>query len=131
MIAYLAEVAADFTNGNALVAVMFVLVMSMSVAGLIDNIPYVTAMSPFVASLAESIDPAYVDALWWSLALGVGLGGNITAVGASANVVVLGIAARAGTPIGFWQFARIGVTVTPIMIVITGLYLWLRYFLWA
>ena len=58
-------------------------------------------------------------------------GGNLTAIGASANVVVLGIAMRAGTPISFWEFTRKGAVVTAILIVLAAPYLWLRYFVFS
>ncbi|MFI9415171.1 hypothetical protein ACIG83_35710, partial [Nocardia gamkensis] len=66
-----------------------------------------------------------------SLALGADFGGNLTAVGASANVVMLGIARRADAPISFWEFTRKGVLVTIITIAVAAPYLWLRYFLLA
>jgi Na+/H+ antiporter NhaD/arsenite permease-like protein len=66
--------------------------------------------------------------LWWSLALGADLGGNATAVGASANVVVIGIAERSGHRISFWEFTKYGLIVTAVTISIATLYLWLRYF---
>ncbi|WP_329408194.1 ArsB/NhaD family transporter [Nocardia vinacea] len=125
----MASWAADATGGNALVAVMLILVVSALLSGIIDNIPYVATMSPLVADLANGIDnPVHADALWWSLTLGSDFGGNLTAVGASANVVMLGIAARAGAPISFWEFTRKGAVVTAITIVVAAPYLWLRYF---
>jgi Na+/H+ antiporter NhaD/arsenite permease-like protein len=66
--------------------------------------------------------------LWWSLALGTDFGGNLTAVGASANVIILGIARRAGNPISFWEFTRKGAVVTVMSLVLSAVYLWLRYF---
>ena len=66
--------------------------------------------------------------LWWALALGADFGGNLTAVGASANVVMLGIARRADTPISFWEFTRKGAVVTAMSIALAAIYLWLRYF---
>lgn len=124
--------ATDATGGNALVAVMLILVVSALLSGIIDNIPYVATMSPLVADLAAGIDnPVHADALWWSLTLGSDFGGNLTAVGASANVVMLGIAARAGAPISFWEFTRKGAVVTAITIAIAAPYLWLRYFVFA
>ncbi|CNJ78092.1 citrate transporter [Mycobacterium tuberculosis] len=68
------------------------------------------------------------EVLWWALVLGTDLGGNLTAVGASANVVILGIARRADTPISFWEFTRKGAVVSTISIGLSALYLWLRYF---
>jgi Na+/H+ antiporter NhaD/arsenite permease-like protein len=69
--------------------------------------------------------------LWWALALGADLGGNATAIGASANVVILGMAERAGRRISFWEFTRYGLIVTPITIALCVPYLWLRYFAFA
>ncbi|WP_433522643.1 SLC13 family permease [Nocardia pseudovaccinii] len=124
--------ATDATGGDALVAVMVILVVSALLSGIIDNIPYVATMSPLVADLAAGIDnPGHTDALWWSLTLGSDFGGNLTAVGASANVVMLGIAARAGAPISFWEFTRKGAVVTAITIAVAAPYLWLRYFVFA
>lgn len=125
----MARWAADATGGNALLAVMLILVVSALLSGIIDNIPYVATMSPLVADLAGGIDNrVHADALWWSLTLGSDFGGNLTAVGASANVVMLGIAARSGSPISFWEFTRKGAVVTAITIVVAAPYLWLRYF---
>ena len=69
--------------------------------------------------------------LWWSLALGADLGGNATAVGASANVVILGLAERAGRRISFWDFTKYGLVVAVITVALCVPYLWLRYFLLA
>lgn len=132
VIGNLAELATEATGGDALLAVMLILVVSALLSGIIDNIPYVATMSPLVLELSRSIpNPTHAEALWWALALGADLGGNMTAVGASANVVVLGIAKRAGTPISFWEFTRKGIVVTAITIALAAPYLWLRYFVLA
>ena len=60
--------------------------------------------------------------LWWSLAFGGDLGGNLTAVGSSANIVMLGIALRSGNPISFWEFTRKGIVITTISTVLCALY---------
>jgi len=65
--------------------------------------------------------------MWWSLALGACLGGNATLIGASANVVVAGIAERAGHPIRFREFMRYGIPVTLVSIILSTAYVWLRY----
>src|SRR5258708_18639001 len=86
-------------------------------------------MTPVVASLATTIpDPVHVQAMGWALAIGAGFGGNMTAVGASANVVMLGIGAREGYPIGFGEFTRKGAVVMVLTIAVAAPYLWLRYF---
>ncbi len=128
----LARLATDATGGNALLTVMLILGVSAPVSGIIDNIPYVATMTPIVAELAGSMpDFAHPDALWWALALGADFGGNLTAVGASANVVMLGIARRAENPISFWEFTRKGSVVTAMSIALAAVYLWLRYFVWG
>jgi Na+/H+ antiporter NhaD/arsenite permease-like protein len=102
------------------------------VSGIIDNIPYVATMAPIVSKLAAAMpDQLHPDVLWWALALGADFGGNLTAVGASANVVMIGIARRAGHPISFWEFTRKGIVVTVVSVELSALYLWLRYFVWG
>ena len=129
VIGALAEAAARATGGDALVATMLILFVSAILSGIIDNIPYVAAMSPIVLQLTEGIaDPVQADALWWSLAIGADFGGNLTAIGASANVVILGIAKRSGYPITFWEFTKTGAIVTMVTILLAAPYLWLRYF---
>ncbi|HZB03075.1 MAG TPA: ArsB/NhaD family transporter [Actinomycetota bacterium] len=124
-----ARMAADATGGSALLAAMLVLVVSAVLSGVVDNIPYVAAMAPVVASLTAG--PSGGEVLWWALALGADLGGNATAVGASANVVVLGIADRSGYPIRFVHFLKYGVLVTAISILVAAAYLWIRYFVFS
>ncbi|MEV6236693.1 ArsB/NhaD family transporter [Lentzea sp. NPDC051838] len=123
---------AGAVEGEPLLAVMALLVISAVLSAIVDNIPYVATMSPIVGELvaAQGSTPQS-ESLWWSLALGADLGGNATAVGASANVVVLGLAARNGTPISFWQFTRYGIIVAGLSILLAAPYLWLRYFVLA
>jgi anion transporter len=125
----LAEQIGTATDGKPLLAAMLILVVSAVLSGIVDNIPYVATMSPVVLELTKNLtDPAHVHALWWSLAAGADFGGNATAVGASANVVVIGIAMRSGNPISFWEFTRKGAVMTAITIIVAAPYLWLRYF---
>jgi Na+/H+ antiporter NhaD/arsenite permease-like protein len=129
VIGNLADQVGKATNGKSLLAVMLILFVSAVLSGIVDNIPYVATMSPVVLELTKSMhDPAHANALWWALAAGADFGGNATAVGASANVVAIGIALRAGNPITFWEFTRKGVVMTAITIAVAAPYLWLRYF---
>ncbi|TDW92238.1 SLC13 family permease [Kribbella sp. VKM Ac-2566] len=129
VIGNLADQVGKATNGKPLLAVMLILFVSAVLSGIVDNIPYVATMSPVVLELTKSMhDPAHANALWWALAAGADFGGNATAVGASANVVAIGIALRAGNPITFWEFTRKGVVMTAITIAVAAPYLWLRYF---
>jgi Na+/H+ antiporter NhaD/arsenite permease-like protein len=100
---------------------------SAAVSGIIDNIPFVATMAPLTSDLVQA-GGAAAHPLWWALALGADLGGNATAIGASANVVVLGIAKRAGHPISFWTFTKYGLIVTAVTVSLSLPYLWLRYF---
>ena len=124
----LAKLAASATGGHALLTTMMILAVSFVLSGLINNVPYAATMAPIVAQLLPSMGHANPQALWWALVLGTDLGGNLTAVGASANVVILGIARRADSPISFWEFTRKGAVVTAISAALSALYLWLRYF---
>ena len=111
---------------------MGLLWISAVLSAIVDNIPYVAAMSPVVAELVHNAGGTGQSmVLWWALALGADLGGNATAVGASANVVVLGIAERSGRPISFWEFTKYGLIVAAVTVGIATPYLWLRYFVLA
>jgi Na+/H+ antiporter NhaD/arsenite permease-like protein len=125
----LARSATAAIGGNALLATMLILAVSLVFSGVINNVPYAATMAPIVAELAPSmVGQVNPDVLWWALALGTGFGGNLTAVGASANVIIIGIARRADNPISFWEFTRKGTVVSAISLALTAVYLWLRYF---
>jgi Na+/H+ antiporter NhaD/arsenite permease-like protein len=119
---------ADAIGDNELGGSMLLLGASAVLSGIVDNIPYVATMAPITADLVHNMggDPDHV--MWWALAIGADLGGNATAIGASANVVVLGIAERNRQPISFWQFTRYGLVVTVVTVALSAGYVWLRYF---
>jgi Na+/H+ antiporter NhaD/arsenite permease-like protein len=128
----LARLATTATGGHALLTTMLILGVSFVFSGIINNVPYAATMAPIVGHLLPSmVGHVNPQVLWWALVLGTDLGGNLTAVGASANVVILGIARRADSPISFWEFTRKGVIVTGISIGLSAIYLWLRYFVWS
>lgn len=123
--------AAEAVHGKPLVTTGVLLGGSALLSAIVDNIPYVATMSPIVADLAAADGGDNTQVFWWALALGADLGGNATAVGASANVVILGLAERAGRRISFWEFTRYGLVVAAITIGLCVPYLWLRYFAFA
>ncbi len=128
----LGKKATEAVDGHYFVASTALLWGSAVLSGIVDNIPYVATMSPLVQDLVVAApSPEQGNALWWSLALGADLGGNATAVGASANVVIIGIAARNGHPISFWQFTKYGLVTAAATIAIAWPYVWLRYFYFA
>ena len=124
----LSDYLAEMVEGKPQLATGALLFVSAIVSGIVDNIPYVTAMSPVVADLSASVPAVHGDVLWWALAFGADFGGNATIIGASANVVAVGLAAKAGIKISFWQFAKYGIPVTFVSIAIAAPYLFLRYF---
>jgi Na+/H+ antiporter NhaD/arsenite permease-like protein len=125
----LGEAVTDAVGTRYFLASSILLWGSAVLSGIVDNIPYVATVSPLVQGLVDSGgDTPQANALWWALAAGADLGGNATAVGASANVVIIGIAARNGHPISFWQFTKYGLVVATVTIAIAWPYIWLRYY---
>ncbi len=126
----LGRAATSAVGDHYLVAATGLLFGSAVLSGIVDNIPYVATMAPLVKDLVDASggDPQ-AHALWWALALGADLGGNATAVGASANVVITGIARRNGHPISFWEFTRYGLIVSAVTVTLAWPYLYLRYYM--
>jgi Na+/H+ antiporter NhaD/arsenite permease-like protein len=114
-------------NDGALAAGAIVLVSALA-SGVVDNIPYVTSMAPVVQQLNDTITTISNDGLWWALAFGADFGGNMTIVGASANVVAVGLAYASGYKITFWQFAKYGIPVTVVSTAMALPYVLIRYF---
>lgn len=125
IVSSVAEWMAGATRGDATLASIALLWFSAGASAVIDNIPYTATAIPVVERLVQDGLPA--APLWWSLALGACLGGNLTIVGASANVVVANRAARAGHRISFWDFVRTGAAVVAMSLVISTAYVWIRY----
>jgi len=116
------------TGDSVPTAMMLILWGSATLSALVDNIPFVATMAPVVDELVGGTGPfAGQEGLWWALVLGADLGGNATAIGASANVVVVGIARKGGHPISFWEFTRYGAVVAAVTLAIATPYLLLRY----
>jgi Na+/H+ antiporter NhaD/arsenite permease-like protein len=121
--------AAEAMGGRELAGATALLFGSGIVGAFVDNIPYTTATVPVVEEMAASTSTSGADSpLWWAFVFGADLGGNATAVAAGANVVVLGIAAKAGEPISFWGFTKYGVVVTAATLIVAWLYVYVRYF---
>ncbi len=93
-------------------------------SAVVDNIPFTATMIPVVEGIGEArgYDASTLETLWWSLALGACLGGNATLIGASANLVVAGMAERHGLKISFMRFMLVGLPLTVIAIAISTAY---------
>ncbi|NOY82381.1 MAG: ArsB/NhaD family transporter [Kiritimatiellaeota bacterium] len=131
----------DLTHGNLLLTTLVICWVSAVMSAIVDNIPLVMAMIPLIKSIIPAFvsqmglagAPAAVHArieepLFWALALGACLGGNGTLIGASANVVIAQVAVRNNYELSFWQFTRYGFPFMVLSLLISSLYLYLRYF---
>jgi Na+/H+ antiporter NhaD/arsenite permease-like protein len=121
----IADALAEAAGGNLTIATLGILWFSALASAIVDNIPYTATAIPVVHQLADSGLKA--EPMWWALALGACLGGNLTIVGASANIVVANLAARDGHPITFMQFFRYGLGVVIVSLLISTVYLYVRY----
>ncbi len=123
LIQIIADWVRDMSQGSLVAAVVLILWVSAIASAFIDNIPFTATMLPIVAYLTEVIPGAQGGVLWWSLALGACLGGNGTMIGASANVVTVGMAERAGHPISFMQYMK--AAFVPMLITVAICMAWL------
>lgn len=119
----MADGIADITGGDRTAELLGITWFSAISSGIVDNIPFTTAMIPVVEQLNESDDDAY----WWALSLGACFGGNATIIAAAANVAASGLAERAGRRIGFIEFLKVGIPVTFVSLLIATAYITLRY----
>lgn len=111
----------DATGGNVVLMMIVILWASAILSSILDNIPFVATMIPIIMVMeASGID---VYPLWWALSLGACLGGNGTLVGASANVVLSGIANKEGYNITFMSFTKVAFPVMLVTVALPTIYL--------
>ena len=123
IIAHIAEWAKTFVQAFPDFAGIFTVSLSAIASSVMDNIPFTATMIPVIKELGTQTD---ITPLWWSLALGAGLGGNGTLIASSANLVVAGIAAKHGHPISFMYFLKYGVILMLESVMISIVYVYLR-----
>jgi Na+/H+ antiporter NhaD/arsenite permease-like protein len=128
LIAALAEKAISLTGGDLKPTTLLILWMSALLSAFVDNIPFVATMIPMIKGMGE-MGMTDLEPLWWSLSLGACLGGNGTLIGASANLIVAGIAAKEGHPITFFKYLKIGFPLMLVSILISTVYVYVRYLL--
>lgn len=126
-IAIMAKWILDVTHGSQQAAAMIILWASGFVSGIIDNIPYTATMSPMLLEIQKTMGADYTFPLWWCLSLGACLGGNMTIIGAAANVIVSETAAHEGHPIAFMRFLKYGLMTMIISLAISSVYVYLRF----
>ncbi|MDV2581099.1 ArsB/NhaD family transporter [Alkalibacillus haloalkaliphilus] len=115
------------TEGDTVKSSFIILWSAGLLSGFLDNIPYVASMIPILFEL-EEFGMTAIDPMWWALALGACLGGNGTLLGASANVVVAGIASTNGVKIPFVRFMLYGLFIVVVSLIIATIYMAIRYF---
>lgn len=126
VIKMMAAEAIRLTNGSVNATAMLILWMSAFASAFIDNIPFVATLIPLIQDMGQ-MGLTNLDPMWWSLALGACLGGNGTLIGASANVVVASMAAQRGRQISFLGFMKIAFPIMIFTILISSVYVWVRY----
>lgn len=126
VIAKLAASAMGLTGGDLTATALLILWMSAIASAFVDNIPFVATMIPMIQEMGN-MGLSNLEPLWWSLSLGACLGGNGTLIGASANVIVAGLAAKEGHHISFVKFLWVGFPLMIISIIISTVYIYLRY----
>ncbi|MEN6439550.1 MAG: SLC13 family permease [Syntrophobacter sp.] len=123
LIQVIADCVRDISRGSLVIAIIMILWVSALASAIIDNIPFTATMLPIVAYLTSVIPGAESGVLWWALSLGACLGGNGTMIGASANVVTVGLLERAGYPVSFKEYLKIAFI--PMMITVAICMAWL------
>ena len=126
VIKWLAEEGIKITHGSVEGTAILILWMSALASAFVDNIPFVATMIPLIKDMG-AMGLSNLEPMWWSLALGACLGGNVTLIGASANVVVASMAAQHGRQISFIGFMKIAFPLMILSIIISTAYVYLRY----
>lgn len=121
-----AKKSVDFTDGNMKLTTFIVLWISAVFSSVIGSVSNAVALIPVVKSIAVHFADA--KPLWWALAMGTCLGGNGTIIGAPANIIVAGLAAKNGSPISFKEFLKYGFIFVLESMIICTIYVYWRYF---
>jgi len=128
VIHWLADKLLEITKGNQSFAVMLILWGSGIFSSIVDNIPFVATMAPLLNELQASAGREFVFPIWWALSLGACLGGNGTLVGASANLVVAGLAEKqANTKISFIGYLKVAFPLMIVSLLVATGYMYLRF----
>ncbi len=128
-ISLLAHKVLELTHNQARPTSMAILWLSGILSAFIDNVPFVATMIPLIKQIGTVISqPNLMDPIWWSMSLGTCLGGNGTLIGASSNVVAIGITKKNGINISFMEFTKVSVAYTILSLIISSVYILIRYF---
>jgi Na+/H+ antiporter NhaD/arsenite permease-like protein len=126
IIRIIAQEGMKITGGNVTQTSMLILWLSALASSFLDNIPFVATMIPLIQDMGN-MGITNLEPIWWSLSLGACLGGNGTIVGASANLIVAGMAAERGTNISFMRYFMVGFPIMLLTILLSSVYIYFRY----
>lgn len=118
---------ADISDGNPYIMIAIILWVSAIASAFIDNIPFSATMIPVISSLAAQTPGLDLHTMAWTLAIGTDIGGSMTPIGASANVVGISTAGKEGYPISWSNYCKEMVPGTMIVLVVSMLNIYLRY----
>jgi Na+/H+ antiporter NhaD/arsenite permease-like protein len=118
----------SLVQGDFKIASIAMIWISGVLSSVVGSVPLVATMIPLVKNMASSFHVVSLSPMWWALALGSCLGGNGTIMGAAANIVSVGIARKNGFSISFWRFMQYSFIITFMSLIVSSLYIWLRYF---
>ena len=124
----MAQQGITLVNGDVKTMTFVILALSGIASAFVDNIPFTATMIPLIQDM-QNLMGLQADYLWWSLSLGACFGGNGTLIGASPNVIIMAEAARSGYHISFTRFMKACFPIMLLTLLISGIYLYLRYFL--
>lgn len=121
-----ARILAQAGGGNVFLLYTIIVWASVAISAFIDNIPYVATMIPVIAGMAVQlgVDPT---PLYFGLLSGATLGGNITPIGASANITGIGILRKEGYEVKNTDFFKVGIPFTLAAVIPAYIYLWVLY----
>ncbi|MFH1783855.1 MAG: SLC13 family permease [bacterium] len=124
LIGDLAAAIATLTGKNVFMTYFLVVWLSVLFSAFIDNVPYILAMLPLTQTLSQGLGISpYL--LYFGLLIGASLGGNITPIGASANIVGCGLLRKNGYKVSFSEFVRIGLPFTVSAVLIASAFIWI------
>lgn len=129
LIQLIAESVQAVAGESLILATLLIIWVAAIASGIVANIPFTAAIVPVTVFLTSQIPGAENNVLYWALSLGAGLGGNATYIGSAPNIVAVGIMDRAGYKVSFADYARIGVPVTFVTILVSTIWIVIRY-LW-
>ena len=128
LIQLITESIKNMAGDSLLLATLLIIWISAIASAIVANIPFTAAIVPVTVFLTQTLPGAGNNVLYWALALGAGLGGNATYIGSAPNIVAAGIMDRAGFRLKFEDFSRVGVPVTFVTILVSTLWILIRYF---